>query len=547
MAQLLACEGSGDVLAALLRYEQATGFYEHALQTADKLMNYLKTDPFGEVKHIKARIQAKLASLRRRWDMDRYGEGYVLYREAEVLRRQKSDFLSAYLAYQALAAKFPQTVYAEAGKAYCVKCLLALSEAANARKASARIAQAETDLKKQKAAFAPARAHLAKKEELKDLEAELAAAEARLARMKAVPLGDKALAEAEKAAKEFLAASEFGLYRGEVLCDLAAHHLRARLDLKAAGVYLSNALSWLNAVERVDLALAAYQVPDQAKAVSAPPREEKRFDEWGNVRANDLVMGAIVNRLTCEWYLAKLRREAQLAQGFVQFMAGARLEAKEAFAAILATDPTVADYERRGWPNAYRRLQEDCDRGYFWGWPEDLEIFVGQKRVAVFLAGFLFEVNEHIRSRGLYERLLAGEFGALLPAERMFALQGKGECHYAEGDLAKARACFAEVAKCDTVTAAKGLLSLANVCLQSADKKSALAYFVELHRRFPKSRWGEKGLYYAAFLQAAEGEAGRKAAEEFLRQYPRSEYAPLLQRYLAQNPRLSSLSKGDGP
>ncbi|MCX7935929.1 MAG: hypothetical protein N3A66_11805, partial [Planctomycetota bacterium] len=95
IARVLASEGGADALAALLRYEQAIGLYEHALQTADKIVNYLKTDAFGEVRHIKDRIQAKLSDLRRRWDIDRYGQGYVLYREAEVLRREMQESSAA--------------------------------------------------------------------------------------------------------------------------------------------------------------------------------------------------------------------------------------------------------------------------------------------------------------------------------------------------------------------------------------------------------------------------------------------------------------------
>jgi len=138
------------------------------------------------------------------------------------------------MAYLALEDKFPKTVYSEAGQAYRVKCLLALTEPGNAKKAEEARVAAEKEVKNLQAAFSLARALLARKdkEELKSMEAEISAAEARLARMKSVPLGDKALAEAEKQAREFLAASEFGLYRGEVLVDLAEYALDRKLDPK---------------------------------------------------------------------------------------------------------------------------------------------------------------------------------------------------------------------------------------------------------------------------------------------------------------------------
>ena len=538
-SSMLAEEGGADAMSALLRYEQAIRLYEHSLQVADKLINYLKTDPFGEIKHIKRRIEIKLADVRQRWDTDRYGEGFVLYREAEKLRQQAQQYLPAYMAYLALEEKFPRTVYSEASQAYRVKCLLALTEPANARKAEEAVEAAEKELKKLRASFSLAKALLARKdkEELKRIEADISAAETRLTRMKAVPLGEKALAEAEKQAREFLAASEFGLYRGEVMHDLAAHHLHERLDPKSAALWLERCAAWLEQVEKVELALADYAVPDKARTVSTPPVAEKKFDEWGNVQAIEPALGAIINRLTCGWYLSRLRRELRLARGFLRFVEGAFGEAKQDFAAILELDPTVAELQRRGWPNAYRRLMEDCGRGYFWGWPEDLKTFKGAKRTAVFLAGFLFEKNEHIRSCGLYDRLLRGEMGELSKDERAFVLQGKGECLYMEGNLQAAKSCFEEVARsAGTPTEPKGLLSLANVCLQLADQRHmAMAHFVELHKRFPKSQWGEKGLYYFAFLQSEGGSAeGCKALEDFLRQYPQSAYAPLAERMLGK-------------
>jgi hypothetical protein len=74
----------------------------------------------------------------------------VLYRDAEYARRKDCDYLQAYLQYENIKSEFPKTVYSEAATCYGIKCLLALADEENAKKAKASIKMLEDNFGKER-------------------------------------------------------------------------------------------------------------------------------------------------------------------------------------------------------------------------------------------------------------------------------------------------------------------------------------------------------------------------------------------------------------
>lgn len=87
---------------------------------------------------IVSRIELKLAEAQRLKEMELYGPGYYLYREAEFARRKAKDFRYAVAVCDEIVVHFPKTVYGDAAKCSKGLCLLEL-----ARMTPEEVSQAE--------------------------------------------------------------------------------------------------------------------------------------------------------------------------------------------------------------------------------------------------------------------------------------------------------------------------------------------------------------------------------------------------------------------
>lgn len=83
---------------------------------------YLK-DKSGVVSKLKSEFASLQKNITYRMETARYGEGFVLYRDAETQRIEKKNFVQAYQLYQKII-DIDSGVYREAAIAYSVKCLL---------------------------------------------------------------------------------------------------------------------------------------------------------------------------------------------------------------------------------------------------------------------------------------------------------------------------------------------------------------------------------------------------------------------------------------
>ncbi|MDO9541195.1 MAG: hypothetical protein Q7J98_02585, partial [Kiritimatiellia bacterium] len=342
LARVLAGECGGDLLTAMQRYDQAVRFYEYALEwmwaqrkeplpeiirnakvsrrpsarqaapmgktkvkTATQMSgspemgadNQPSLRPFtDDEKYLRERITESMVSALRLWDIERYGEDFVLYREAEKMRREEAQYLEAYLAYKETETKYAETMYGEAARAYGIKCLWALAEPGNTEQALKTIRTTEETLKakrKQQTAF---RRKKLSPEEAQLIQKKIAEYERKLESMKKVSLGKTAAKMAGEETEKLIAENELGLYCGEMIEANADYCLEILYDPDGAAKGYDRALLWFDKAEKMTVDLDAFKPPDKSRAISAPPPEMNAKDAvWGNVDWAKLDGGKLFN------------------------------------------------------------------------------------------------------------------------------------------------------------------------------------------------------------------------------------------------------------
>ena len=188
LPQVLASETSGDIMIESRLYEKSISFYELALKFLEKY-RYDHKEEGKSLDLIQNRITKKLETSRRLFDIERYGEGFVLYREAETKRLTDKSPAEAILLYNMLIALYPSTVYSEAAKAYTIRCLFSLEEPEAANLAKKRIADLDNILKSQQELLKLATKLEVPEKTLKHISMEIADLEEKLNGLKNIPIG----------------------------------------------------------------------------------------------------------------------------------------------------------------------------------------------------------------------------------------------------------------------------------------------------------------------------------------------------------------------
>lgn len=329
LARVLAGECGGDLLTAMQRYDQSVRFYEYALEwmwdqrkeplpalpevkkvtrptsslrvapvgvapvgkTKGKTTALISGSPetgtgeqpslrplTGDEEYLRERITDSMVGALRLWDIERYGEDFVLYREAEQMRREQGRYLEAYLAYKETEQKYAGTMFGEAARAHGIKCLWALAETGNAEEARKTIQETEERLKaKQKWLATPRRKKLSE-DAVQTLTNEIEEIGRKSGEMKKAPLGKAADKAAGEETEKFIAGNEFGLYRGEVMEAKADYCLEILYNPEGAADWYNRALLWFDKVEKMTVDLDAFKAPEKSQTVSAPPPEMKAKD-----------------------------------------------------------------------------------------------------------------------------------------------------------------------------------------------------------------------------------------------------------------------------
>ncbi|MDI6775468.1 MAG: hypothetical protein QME60_08815 [Verrucomicrobiota bacterium] len=410
--RVLAGECGADAMMGMSRFKQAVDLYRFALGALSALASRASDLP-PEYQPIKRRIEASLALALRQQEIEAYGLGYVLYRDARRKHHADKARLEALPMYEDLARQFDKTVYAEAGRAYACQCLLALAEPDSIEKAQESIRQQEEIVKAHESKLALMKQAKVPKAAIGEVESAMAREKRRLARLRAVPGGKQAATLANVKGMSFVKENEFGLYRGETLVELAGYAFDRELDSSAAERLYRRAWNWLEQVEKVDARLDAYEAPDKARAVSVPPQTEEKVDYFGNVDRVTPPPEAIVNRRTCPWYLNDLRERCALALGFLEFVKGNREEALDWFAKVVALDSATRYLASKGEANNFRRMKWAVEHGYLVAYPDELKLYKGRQRFAVLLGDFYYCTERFKKAGEIARRLLDGDFGKM--------------------------------------------------------------------------------------------------------------------------------------
>ncbi len=445
----LAVEVGARLQMAQRRHDAAIGLFRYNL---DLLPWFLvdrrggdRADRYGEVARLRRRNRDGLRKAERLRDADRFGPGFVAYRAAEGLRRERKDPLAAYRAYDGLIAEYPESIYAEASRCYRIYCLLDLATETGAARVAGAVADAEERLARLVEERDAARRERVVAALLERRQRQIDACRSELAVLRGVPVGGAAREAAERAASDLVSANPYGLYRGEALLALGDHLLFVVLDQARAERYLARAHRWCEEAATADTELAAFAIPDQAREVTAAPENAFGVDDWGNLEQADVPIGAVIHRRTAPWYLDRLRARAAGRLGFLAFVDGRLDDARRWYEVVRETDPETAYLAERDEWNDYRRLTWGLEHGYLYAHPEELARYRGRQRFAVLLADFAFVNGDHARAAGLYRDLLDDAYGELAPAQRDYPRYALAACHYYRGDRERALAGYMSV------------------------------------------------------------------------------------------------------
>ena len=373
---------------------------------------------------VRDRLEARLAELIRRFDEERYGPGFVRYREAERLRRIDHDAAAATVAYNAIIREFPGTIWAEASGCYRVKCLLALARPRDVARTRQRLAaltaqiEAQAQLRKSAGRLALPAASI------KRIAARLDELDAEYQALEAVPLGPPARQRAEQRATEFRRAQPLGLYREECAVDLAVAGL-AELEPERAKALGQEAWDLCIAVAAADAGVAAVEVPAAVRAVSAPPDQPEQQNAMGTERPSQAALGALLNRQTAPWWLASLRESLAVDMAILALASGDGPAARK----WLERVPGGASGADDEWDNR-GRLGWALEHGHIFALPAELAQYSGRARLAVLIADGCYVTADYDGALMLTDRLIAGEFGQLSRAAGDYPRYLRAWCRY---------------------------------------------------------------------------------------------------------------------
>ena len=523
--RVLAFECLGDLYVRMRHFNKAITSFKDARG----LLHALKYDTQSFTAWQKVtdrRLQRKLADARRRHEIDKYGLGWVQYRDAEHHRIKRRRYVDAAYRYAQIMQDHPDSVYAEAARCYRVKCLLKLATWGRDHAAAACIRELRQTIKQQQAFVRFARRCGVPDARLDQANAAVEANEQKLEAYEAIPTGDDALEAAVAAVRAAGKRKRWGLYRGEMILDLGNHRLEVALDQDAAAPYFEAAALWFDGVQKVDHTVTTYTVPGKARDVSQPPQHERRRDKWNNIRRNKPKVGDLFNRRTTPWYWRHMRKRVALHAGLLAFIDRDFDTARKEWTTLLKVDDFYAKCEKIGRGSTYNRLMWNLDHhdGCLYAHPDEMKTVSRSRRLPVFLADLAYESEDRRKALRLYNDLLAGKHGRLRRGERAYILYAKGACLSWLGkpgeDVAFYKKHYREVR--GTPSEARYLLALANRMRAAADRESwaqSLAYYRRLLQTEPRSPQALDGAYFCALACLRAGRLDD--AEDLLARYVR--------------------------
>lgn len=424
--QVYAASSAARALALLGDYPQSIQAYEFAIHRVRHggLDEYFDSETDAKGRLLRE-LQAALNEVRRMQEIQRYSMEYFLYREGDRAQRHKGDLERAVEFYDA-----------------------AILTAARNRQAALDGLIAERLPALEEGQKLTPREQVARARALAELTEELSpevpvspfSDASRLNRFKCL-FGLGRGREALKELEAFIAEDELGLYRGEALMMVSTVAMDA-MNLSVASRWLGKLDAWVvNArAESADWDFNELLpgIRAAAKKVTDAPREETKTDYWGNVKAQPIALGQLVNRKTCPWYLDDLEERGAKYLGFIQLARGDGEAALKQFRRIIALDPHASDGDLSTNPNDFTRLKFGCENGYLTTYPQDLEKLTEKQRMVMLYGDFLYVTQEFDRAIGVYQSVLDGRAGRLKPGREDCVYQAIGMVHLRQGARGKA-------------------------------------------------------------------------------------------------------------
>jgi hypothetical protein len=151
--------------------------------------------------------------------------------------------------------------------------------------------------------------------------------------------------------------------------------------------------------------LETYAVPEKSAKVSKPPERPRTLNQYGQIEKRGLEPGLLINRITADWYLPRLRVEAEWKLGFLAVVADEDEAARKHFDQALAQDKLLQRAVGMRAFNAYDRLLLSFKNNVFTGTEEDMEGLTGKVRLAMHWADFNFMLENFDLAKDLYRRI----------------------------------------------------------------------------------------------------------------------------------------------
>ncbi len=369
--QALATEGAGRAFLLQKKYKDAVEafrFAKKALAEYEKQAKYLGEEArLAYIKSLRDRLGPQIAQAERDRDVELYTEAFVLYRDAERLRRVEHKYEEARKTYAVGYQRYPKSPYAEASRLYEIYCLEAMG-----------------------------------------------------ARIEGV----------EKYLNSFYAKDAYGLYRGEALFALGRIAVERQVNEMKADRYFARLDAWIKEARKPGRKVEMPPIKAEAVPKASPPKSESKTDYWGNLHRVEIKPGVVINRATSNWYLDDLEEQCAKFRGFILFTQGKNDLALKQYKRVLELDPTLSDGHLIENPNDFTRLKWGAENGYLYAYPDDLKLYKDRLKFAVLLGDFYYVTQRFEKALGIYQRLLDDEFGVLADAQEDYPQFGMATCLY---------------------------------------------------------------------------------------------------------------------
>jgi hypothetical protein len=414
----LAAAVAAEAFFATQRWEQCIEAAQSGLDAMRRQTSSSASDePVGrpaEAALARHDLESLLARAQRELDMSRYGPAFVAYRDAERLRRFEFDDVGAYVAYQELIRSFPDSIFAEAARAYSIVSLAACvgnsQQAQRVAHANAiteridRLTAALSDIKRaggSPTAIAEQTAAINEQRRISNVIGSLPAS------------GSEAGSRAMRMAEEFIAANEDGLYRCEAMMAIGDQFWEGRCDPAGAIPHYRRAYNWIVAIQGKERALDNFSLEPRCATVAAPPRSMRSTDAWGNSSWTKPPAGALVNHRNTDWYVDYWRIQAALRLVSCLIASGQGSAALEYLPVVSRSDPHQAVLAQRGWPTIERRLRDDIREGRLFATTAEMEAFPRSVMPRLLTAELAYETERYERAQQIYHQIREEGSGSL--------------------------------------------------------------------------------------------------------------------------------------